>query len=139
MEMLDRLTAEAEQVEVVEVHSEVTVVGYEANRLKSSRVEETRGLAVRVVKDGRLGFSASTDPSAVDKLVTNVLESAAYGDEVPLAFPAPQPAPPVTRQTFPFKLSSSWTCMKRFSKIVSLITPTPSATVTRPPTATPAR
>ena len=96
MEMLDRLTAEAEQVEVVEVHSEVTVVGYEANRLKSSRVEETRGLAVRVVKDGRLGFSASTDPSAVDKLVTNVLESAAYGDEVPLAFPAPQPAPPVT-------------------------------------------
>jgi PmbA protein len=96
MEILDRLTDEAEQVEVVELHSEVTVVGFEANRLKSSRVEETRGMAVRVVKDGRLGFSASTDPSAVDKLVTNVLESAAYGDEVPLSFPAPQPAPAVT-------------------------------------------
>jgi PmbA protein len=96
MEMLDRLTAEAEQVEVVELHSEVTVVGYEANRLKSSRVEETRGHAVRVVKDGRLGFSASTDPSAIGKLVTNVLESAAYGDEVPLSFPAPQAAPAVT-------------------------------------------
>jgi PmbA protein len=27
--------------------------------------------------------------------VTNVLESAAYGDEVPLSFPEPQPAPPV--------------------------------------------
>jgi len=95
MEILDRLTAQAEQVEVVEIHSEVTTVGYEANRLKSSRVEETRGWAVRVVKDGRLGFSASTDASAADKLVTNVLESAAYGDEVPLSFPGPQPAPPV--------------------------------------------
>jgi PmbA protein len=93
---------QAEQVEVVQVWSESTKVGFEANRLKSSQVEETRGTAVRVVKDGRLGFAASSadssDESAADRLVANALESAAYGDEIPIAFPAPQPGPEV--QTF---------------------------------------
>jgi PmbA protein len=95
MDLLDRLTSQAEQAEVVEIESEVTTVGYEANRLKSSRVDETRGVAVRVVKDGRLGFSASSDLSAMDRLVTNVLESAAYGDPVALHFPGPHQAPQV--------------------------------------------
>ena len=95
MDLLDRLTSQAEQAEVVEIESEVTTVGYEANRLKSSRVDETRGVAARVVKDGRLGFSASSDPSAMDRLVTNVLESAAYGDPVDLRFPGSHQAPQV--------------------------------------------
>ena len=96
MDILKRLKTQADQVEVVNVQSESTKIGFEANRLKSSQVEETRGVAVRVVKDGRLGFTASSDASATDKLVTNALESADYGDKIPLAFPAPQPAPQVT-------------------------------------------
>jgi PmbA protein len=95
MDILQQLASQAEQVEVVSVQSESTTVGFEANRLKSSQVEETAGVAVRVVKDGRLGFAASSDESAMDKLVGNVLESAAYGDEVPIAFPGAQPAPEV--------------------------------------------
>ena len=96
MDILKQLRSQADQVEVVNVKSESTTVGFEANRLKSSQVEETKGVAVRVVKDGRLGFAASSDESAREKLVANALESAAYGDEVPIAFPAPQSAPEVT-------------------------------------------
>jgi PmbA protein len=96
MDILKQLRAEAEQVEVVNVRSESTTIGFESNRLKNSQVEETRGVAVRVVKNGRLGFAASSDESATEKLVTNVLESAAYGDEIPMAFPAPQSGPAVT-------------------------------------------
>jgi PmbA protein len=95
MDILEKLSAHAQQVEVVDVQSESTTVGFEANRLKSSQVEETKGTAVRVVVDGRLGFAASSDQSATEKLVSNALESAAYGDEVPIAFPGPQPAPEV--------------------------------------------
>ena len=90
------MRTEAEQVEVVNVQSESTTVGFESNRLKSSQVEETTGVAVRVVKNGRLGFAASSDEAAAEKLVSNALESAAYGDEIPIAFPAPQSAPKVT-------------------------------------------
>ncbi len=93
---LKQLRTEAEQVEVVNVQSESTTVGFESNRLKSSQVEETTGVAVRVVKNGRLGFAASSDEAAAEKLVSNALESAAYGDEIPIAFPAPQSAPKVT-------------------------------------------
>lgn len=96
MDILKQLKAQADQVEVVNIQNESTTVGFEANKLKSSQVEETKGIAVRVVKNGRLGFAASSDESAREKLVTNVLESAAFGDEIPIAFPAPQSAPKVT-------------------------------------------
>lgn len=92
MKILEELSAQAEQVEVVEVRSENTSVGFEANRLKSSQVEESRGGALRVVKDGRLGFAASSDLSAMDKLVENLLESAAHGEVIPIRFPGAQPA-----------------------------------------------
>jgi PmbA protein len=95
MELLSKLRSQAEQVEVVHMQSETTTVGFEANRLKSSQVEQTQGFAVRVVRDGRLGFAASSDESAVEELVSHVLESAAYGDRVPIRFPAPQPGPEV--------------------------------------------
>jgi len=96
MDILKQLQAQADQVEVAHMQSESTKVNFEANKLKSSQVEEIRGTAVRVVKDGRLGFAASSDEAALDKLMRNALESAAYGDKVPIVFPAPQPAPKVT-------------------------------------------
>jgi PmbA protein len=96
MDILKRLRTEAEQVEVVNVQTESTTVGFESNRLKNSQVEETKGIALRVVKNGQLGFAASSDESATEKLIANVIESAAYGDEIPIAFPAPQSAPEVT-------------------------------------------
>lgn len=95
MDILAELETKVDQVEVVEINSESTQIGFESNRLKSSQVEETRGVAVRVVKEGRLGFAASSDVSAMEKLMANVLESAAYGDRVPIAFPAPQESPQV--------------------------------------------
>jgi PmbA protein len=96
MDILKQLQTQADQVEVVNVHSESTTVGFESNRLKASQVEETKGIALRVVKNGRLGFAASSDESAIEKLIANVLESAAYGDEIPIVFPSPQLAPEVT-------------------------------------------
>jgi PmbA protein len=50
---------------------------------------------VRVIRNGQLGFAASTDDTATEKLVANALESAAHGDAAPFTFPAPQPAPDV--------------------------------------------
>jgi PmbA protein len=96
MGILTKLASQVEQVEVVHIQSESTNIGFEANRLKSSQVEETSGVAVRVLRDGRLGFAASSDESATEKLMNNALESAAYGDEIPIVFPSPQSAPEVT-------------------------------------------
>jgi PmbA protein len=92
MDILKLLQAKAEQAEVVQLRNEATTIEFEANRFKTSKVEETSGIAARAVCNGRLGFSASSDERALDRLVANVLESAAFGDEVPITFPGPQTA-----------------------------------------------
>jgi len=92
MDVLKQLKTKAEQVEVVQMRNEATTIEFEANRFKTSKVEETSGIAARVVREGRLGFSASSDEKALDRLITNVLESADFGDQVPITFPAPQTA-----------------------------------------------
>lgn len=93
--MLERLMQHAEQAEVFEIQSEATKIGFKANKLKSFEVEETQGVATRVIVDGHLGFAASSDVTALDQLVDNVLASAQLGDEIPLRFPATQPGPEV--------------------------------------------
>ncbi|MBN1483199.1 MAG: TldD/PmbA family protein [Chloroflexia bacterium] len=90
--MLEHLQQQAEQAEVFEIASEATQIGFEANQMRSFEVTETRGIAVRVVRQGRLGFAASSNLEAKDQLATNALESARYGPKLTLQFPPPQPA-----------------------------------------------
>lgn len=92
MDLMKELLKKAQQVEIVNLQNETTMVTFEANQLKSCRVTETNGTAVRVVRDGRLGFAASSDKRAITKLASNVLESAAYGDRLTIDFPMPQQA-----------------------------------------------
>lgn len=95
MDILTILKKQAEQVEVFSLESEKTTVEYEANQLKTCTVTSTKGTAARIIHKGRLGFSASTDRMAMDKLAANVLESAAYGDQTSFSFSDPKPAIPV--------------------------------------------
>lgn len=95
MDMLAQLRSQAEQVEIIELHAETASVEYEANQLKTSKVQETSGVAMRVVRGGRLGFAASSDAHAPEKLAERALESAAFGDPVSFQFPGAQPAAPV--------------------------------------------
>lgn len=95
MTLFERLTREAEQAEVFDVGRESVQVGFEANALKSAQVEERRGVALRAIVDGRLGFAASSDLTAKEKLLDNVLTSAQHGDLAPFTFPEPTPGPQV--------------------------------------------
>ncbi len=96
MDILKTLRSQVEQVEVVEVKNEATKINFESNHFKGSQVEATSGTALRVIRDGRLGFSASTLANAQEKLIQNALESAAYGDKLPITFPSQQPSRQVT-------------------------------------------
>ena len=104
MDIMDRLKSRAEEVEVMELGNEKTLVEYEANQLKTCTVAETKGKALRVIRAGRQGFAASSDESAVEKLAANALESAAYGDLVNYSFAAPARAPTV--RTFDPKIAA---------------------------------
>lgn len=90
MDILKTLSSQAEQAEVYEITNESTLVSFENNQLKSSKVEQTSGKAVRLIKDGRLGFAASTLVGGESKLVQAALQTAAFGEALPLQFAAPQ-------------------------------------------------
>ena len=85
-DVLARAKSVSDEAEVFSVSRRETEALFEANRLKLVQTKETRGLALRIIKGGRIGFSATTKPSA-EELVTMALEVAPFGAEAFFEFP----------------------------------------------------
>ena len=85
--VLSRAMKRAEQAEVFRVSRTETPVSFEANRLKMLETKESSGMALRVVKDGRIGLSASNDPDDVDGLIERAMEVAEFGAEAKFQLP----------------------------------------------------
>jgi PmbA protein len=96
-QLLDTISGQA-RAEVWQVRTTQLPLTFRGGSLESMRAVETSGRALRVIQDGRLGFSTSTDLADGPTLVRNALESAQFGDAVPFDWPAQQPLPEV--QTF---------------------------------------
>ncbi len=94
-DLLERVAKQTDGAEIYELHSVELPVRFHAGALESVKVVETAGRALRIIKDGRLGFSTTTDLDDDKNLLQNALESARSGDPAPFRFPAKQPAPSV--------------------------------------------
>lgn len=94
-DLLAKVAKQTDGAEIYELHSVELPVRFRAGALESAKVVETAGRALRIIKDGRLGFSTTTDLSDDTNLLQNALESARSGDPAPFRFPAKQPAPSV--------------------------------------------
>ena len=86
--VLDVVRARADAAEVVYEESEERSVNFQDNRLKSVNTKSLRGVGLRVIQDGRLGFSCTNDLDRVDELVAHSLDSAGFGQEAKFQFPA---------------------------------------------------
>ena len=93
--ILDLAAKRAQQAEVYRVSRRETPVSFEANRLKMLETKETSGVALRLVKDGRIGFSATNDPEDVQGLVDRAIEVAQFGAEAKFDMPGPADYPQV--------------------------------------------
>ena len=71
--VLDKAIRIAKECEVYGVSQTDTSMSFEANRLKMVDTRETSGLALRLVKDGRIGFSSTTNLEEEDALVERAL------------------------------------------------------------------
>jgi PmbA protein len=93
-ELLERASRRAQVADVVLKTDETTSLVFEAGRLKSSAYAQERGVNLRVVANGKMGFSGSTadDASAV---VEAAFASARVGEAVRIDLPAPAPLPNV--------------------------------------------
>ena len=86
-ELLAQAKKQADQAEVFQVTSRSTPISFEANRLKSVDARESSGVALRIIKDGRIGFSSTTDMADMDGLVARAVEMLPFGAKASMEFP----------------------------------------------------
>lgn len=69
---------------------------FEANAVKGVDANDSAGAALRVIKDGRVGFSSSSNLADPQALVDAALETAPFGAEAKFAFPPAESFPDVS-------------------------------------------
>ena len=69
----------ADEAEVFQVFSEETQVRFEANHLKQLQTRQQTSVALRLVKQGRIGYATTTDVGDGRELVSNAVETAQFG------------------------------------------------------------
>lgn len=94
MELITRAKKKAQQVELYQVTVTETPVRYENNKLKGIDTNEKRVNALRIVKDGRLGFATSTGTD-LDQLLDMALATAQFGRPWDAPLPGPAELPQV--------------------------------------------
>jgi PmbA protein len=87
-QLLDKAKKVAQQADVFIVDSEETPVHFEANRLKSLQTRQSSSVALRIIKDGRLGFAVSTRPDDNEKLLEMAVETSRFGQVVDFDLPS---------------------------------------------------
>src|SRR4030042_836055 len=87
-DLLKQAKMAAEEAEVFSVSRSETDAIFEANRLKQVVTRESSGRALRLIKGGRIGFSASNKVDGTKELVAMALEMAPFGAEAKFQFPA---------------------------------------------------
>jgi len=94
-DILARASRVADDAEVFMASSEETPVEFEANHLKHIQSKQTRTVALRIVKDGRVGHATTTHTDKGDELVEDALATARFGTEARFQLPSQQSYPPV--------------------------------------------
>ncbi|MFP4459445.1 MAG: TldD/PmbA family protein [Candidatus Zixiibacteriota bacterium] len=85
--ILDKVKDKVDAAEVYYYSGTSRNVTYKGWKLHSSGAKETSGYSLRVIKDGRLGFSASKDPNAIDQMIESAIATAEYGEKTQIKFP----------------------------------------------------
>lgn len=94
-EVLARARGVAEEAEVFRVSSEETQVQFEANRLKHLQTRESTTIALRVIKNGRVGYATTNQADNVATIVQNAVETADFGVQARFQMPSPTDYPQV--------------------------------------------
>lgn len=85
--ILERARKAGEEAEVCLVSSEATPVHFEANRLKQIQSKQSTSVALRLIRQGRVGFAASNNPDDAENLVNMAVETSEFG--IPARFHLP--------------------------------------------------
>jgi len=94
-EILIQAKKAAGEAEVFSVASEETQVHFEANRLKHLQTKQQTSVALRIIRQGRVGYAVTTNPDDCQGLVDSAVETARFGMAARFELPSANSYPQV--------------------------------------------
>jgi PmbA protein len=89
-QLVEKAVKKAQGAQATFWQTESTEVSFENDKLKSTRSSQRTQINVRVIVDGKVGTSHTTDIHDLDGVVSRALESAEFGSPAHFQFPGPQ-------------------------------------------------
>jgi len=94
--LLSKARKVAEQAEVFSVFSRQAQLGYEANELKQVQTKESTTVALRILREGRIGFSTASSIDDRETLLRMAVETSQFGLPAKFQFPSSKDYPEVS-------------------------------------------
>jgi PmbA protein len=89
-QIVEKALQKAQAVQAVMLTQETSSVDFEDDRLKSAASSQRTQIDVKVILDGKVGVSSTTDPRDVDGVVKRALEAAEFGSPAHFELPEAQ-------------------------------------------------
>ncbi len=90
-EIVEKALQKAQAVQAVMLTQETSSVDFENDRLKSAESSQRTQIDVKVIVNGKVGVSSTTDPRDIDGVVRRALEAAEFGSPAHFDLPDAQP------------------------------------------------
>jgi len=94
-QIIEKAIQRAQSAQVMLTTHEKSEVRFENDRLKSAESSQRTDIQLKVIKDGKLGVSHTTDPGDVDGVVSRALEAVEFGSPVHFDISPARPIPEV--------------------------------------------
>jgi PmbA protein len=89
-QIIEKAAKKAQAVQTVMLTQETSAVDFENDRLKSAQSSQRTQIEVKVIVDGKVGTSTTTDLQDIDGVVSRALEAAEFGSPAHFALPDAQ-------------------------------------------------
>lgn len=94
-DIVEKASKVAQGVQAVMLTQETSAVDFDNNRLKSAQSSQRTQIEVKVIVNGKVGTSTTTDPHDIDGVVSRALEAAQFGSQAHFELPESQTLEPV--------------------------------------------
>ena len=88
-QIIQKAMEKADGAQAIMTTQETSAVDFENDKLKAAESSQRTNIHVKVIKDGKVGTSSTTDPADIDGVVSRALEAAEFGSKVHFELPGP--------------------------------------------------
>ena len=93
--IIQKALAKAQDAQVTVVTRETSAVDFENNRLKSAESSQRTNIDLKIIVEGKVGVSSTTDKGDIEGVIERALEAAQFGSEAHFKLPEPEELKPV--------------------------------------------